>query len=415
MSGFDKALRLLKPGQMVFVPGNAGESLAFYEALAAEPDRAAGLTFAGAHFPGVNTNDYLALGADVRQRAYFMRPEFRQGLADRRVDLMPVDYPRIYDDLAERAGVDVALAMVSPPDSEGRCSLGPTLDFLPAIWRKAKIRIAHINSKVPRTFSSFSVDLADCDAVVDEEQDLLAYDTGSPAEELRQLAGHVCTIVRDGDTLQFGIGKLQAAALEALADRKRLRIFSGMVSDPVLGLLQSGAVSGEGAILTGSALGMAPFYERLAGNPVFRFEPVSVTHSVRIIAEIENFVTINSAIEIDLFGQVNVEAAGGRLMAGVGGGPAYVKAAQMSPGGRSVTCLTATAQKGKVSRVVPRLGKPGLVGVPRHDADYVATEFGIAQLSPLSVDGRAEALIGLAAPQFRAGLEDAWRQMRAAF
>ena len=413
MSAFEKTLQLLRPGQTLFLPGNAGESLAFYEALAADPARAAGITVVGAHFPGVNTTDFLALSPKTRQRAYFMRPEFRQGFLDGRVDLIPVDYPKIYDDLRERVAIDVALAMVSPPDAEGRCSLGPTVDFVPAVWDRAKIRIAHVNPELPRTCGSFTIDVRSCDAVVEVPQDLLNYDAGPPTEELIRLAGHVCTVVKDGDTLQFGIGKLQAAALSALKDHRRLRIFSGMVSDPVQGLLQAGAVAGECAIVTGSALGSRAFYEHLHENTTYRFEPVSVTHSVRRIGMIENFVAINSAVEVDLLGQVNVESANGRMLAGVGGGPAYVKAAQASPGGRSITCLTASARKGTLSRIVSRLGAPGLVGVPRYDVDYVATEYGIARVGPLSIDARAEALIGLAAPQFRDGLAEEWRALRA--
>jgi acyl-CoA hydrolase len=414
MSRFSDLLNRLEPGASLFLPGNAGESLAFYEALKRVPGAADGVRFVGAHFPGVNRSDYLALHPRARQRAYFMRPEFRAGLGEGRVELVPLDYPKIFDDLRDRVRIDIALAMVAPPGADGRASLGPTLDFLPAVWEKAAVRVAHINPLLPRTAGSFSVDLTDCDVLVESEQPILEYDAGPSGKALDRLAVHVADRIRPGDTLQFGIGKLQGAVLRALCGHRDLNIFSGMVSDPVLGLLDSGAVSGRGSVVTGSALGTSALYDRIGRDPAFAFEPVSVTHSARHISAIENFVAINAAVEVDLFGQVNVEVAGEKLVAGVGGGPVYAKAAHLSPGGRSFTCLTATARGGSVSRIVPKLSEPGLVGLPRYDVDYVATENGLAHLTPLDMDARAEALIGLAAPQFRNRLADAWTRMRVA-
>ena len=141
----------LRPGMTVFVPGVSGESLPFYEELLRDPERAAGVTFVGVHFPGINRTDYLALHPTTRQRAYFMSPAIRAALEDGRVDLMPLDYPGIVRDLEQNVSVDVAVAQVSPPDERGFCSLGASYDFLPSVWHQARVRVAHVNPRLPRT------------------------------------------------------------------------------------------------------------------------------------------------------------------------------------------------------------------------------------------------------------------------
>jgi acyl-CoA hydrolase len=242
---------------------------------------------------------------------------------------------------------------------------------------------------------------------------LVEFAGGIPSTNLLQLGRNVAELVRDGDTLQFGIGKIQSAILNALSAHRRLRVWSGMVSTDVLNLLDSGVIAGDAAIETGVALGDTPFYERIGRERSFFFRPVSETHDVRRIAAIPNFVAINAALEVDLFGQVNSEALDGRLVAGVGGMPAFAQGALLSPGGRSLICLAATAAQGQVSRIVPRLGPGSLVALPRHAADTVVTEYGVACLEGLGADARAERLIELAAPQFRAELAAQWRDIRA--
>jgi acyl-CoA hydrolase len=399
---------------LVFVPGVSGESLSFHAQLERDPERAAGVTFAGVHFPGINQTDYLALHPTCRQRAYFMSRSVRRGLREGRVDLMPLDYPGIVRDLEEQVTVDVAVAQLSPPDDQGLCSLGASYDFVPSLWHRARLRVAHINPRLPRTCGSFAVRTEDIDVAFEEAAGIPTLSSEPEDAQTRAHAALVATLINDGDTVQFGVGRLQTAILAALGNHRRLSVYSGMVSAPVAQLIDSGAIQGERAIQAGVALGDADFYERIGADDTFYFRPVRETHDVRRLAIIPDFCAINSALAVDLFGQVNAETAGGRIVAGVGGLPAFASGASLSPGGRSIIALAATAEGGKLSRIVATAGAGSLTALPRHAADFVVTEFGIADLRGCSMEARAQALIKVAAPQFRESLAADWHEIAAA-
>lgn len=409
-----EVVALLKPGMTVYVPGVSGESLAFYEALKANPERAAGVRFTGVHFPGINTTDYINLHPTTRQRAYFMQPHFRGEAASGKVELLPVDYRGAWVDLASEIEIDLALAHVSEPDGNGM-SLGVSYDFLPAVWHRAKMRVALINPRLPRTFGSFRVRDAECDYVCVAPCKPLTFESGELTDDLHMLGINVAGIVNDGDTLQLGVGKAPAAILRQLRGHRKLRIFSGLVSEEVLSLVDEGVLDPDVPVETGVALGSTALYERLDRNDRFYFRPVSETHDIRHISAIQNFVAINGALEIDLLGQVNCYSLDGKLFAGVGGMPAFVTGARSSEDGRSIFSLSATAARGTVSRIVPMLSAGSFVGSPRHAVDTVATEFGVAQLRGLSLDQRAEQLIRIAAPQFRDQLAEQWRAIHDRF
>jgi acyl-CoA hydrolase len=413
VSPVTEALAPLRPGMTVFVPGMSGESLPFYEQLQGDPTRAEGLTFVGVHFPGINRTDYLGLNSSVRQRAYFMSPAVRAGIAAGRADLISLDYPGIVRDLEENVPVDAVVAQVSPPDAQWLCSLGASYDFLPSVWRKASLRIAHVNPRLPRTRGSFSVHWDDCQFAFEQEAEIPVLSAEAPDAALLSHAALVADLVSNGATVQFGVGRLQAAILHSLADHHRLRVYSGMISTPVLQLLDAGVIQGEGAIECGVALGDADFYARLDADPTFYFRPSRETHDIRRIAAIPNFCAINSALEVDLLGQVNVDCLNGRLIAGVGGLPAFSSGARLSPGGRSIIVLPATSDGGRTSRIVRALDGRSLVALPRHETDYVVTEYGVAALRGRSLHERARALIAIAAPQFRESLAKAWRDAAA--
>jgi acyl-CoA hydrolase len=412
LSPVSAVLDHFRPGRTVFVPGISGESLALFDALRAEPQRADGVIFVGVHFSGINRTDYLGLHPNARQRAYFMSPSVRAGLASGRADLLPLDYPSIVRNL-DTSGIDVAVAQVSPPDAAGLCGLGVCYDFLPSVWANARLRVAHVNPRLPRTRGSWSIRASDCHVAFEADAPLPTLADEAPDEVSAHIAARVAALVDDGATLQFGVGRLQSAILRSLADHRRLRIHSGMVSAPVIALLDAGAIGGEAAIETGVALGPESFYARLECDPTFYFRPVRETHDVRRIAQIPRFCAINSAIEVDLFGQVTVDCLDGRWVAGVGGLPAFAAGAQLSPGGRSVVVLPSTGNKGAVSRIVAAASAPSLIALPRHLGDILVTEHGVANLRDLGVSGRARALIDIAAPQFREGLAARWRQIEA--
>jgi acyl-CoA hydrolase len=339
-----------------------------------------------------------------------MSPSVRTGLPSGRVDLLPLDYPGIVRDL-EQNPLDVAIAQVSAPDENGLCSLGACQDFLPSVWPTARLRIAHINPRLPRTAGAFAVRASDCQLAFECDSQIPTLATDTPDAATLDHAAVAAELIADGDTLQFGVGRLQAAILAQLENHRRLRIYSGMVSTPVMQLLDAGVIDGERAIQCGVALGDEQFYARLHLNPMFYFRPVRETHDVRRIGAIPNFCAINSALEVDLFGQVNVDYLNGRLVAGVGGLPAFSAGARLSPGGRSIILLPATADAGRTSRIVCAGSRCGLIALPRHEADYVVTEYGAAALRGRSVHDRARALIAIAAPQFRDALATRWHEI----
>lgn len=400
---------LLRPGMTVFVPGVSGESLAFYQALQACPQAAAGVRFVGVHFPGINRSNYLGLHPQARQRGYFMQPGLRLGLADGRGELLPLDYPGIWADLRDEVVIDLAIAQLSLPDASGRCSLGPSQDFLPAVWSTARQRIAHLNPQVPRTRGSFTIGLDELDGYFEQDSPLLCLAEERPGSAPNPvLIAHVASLIDDGTTLECGVGKLPGAVLAALSGHRNLRIWSGMATAPMANLIDCGAICSERGVQAGVALGDTAFYRRIGEDSGFYFRPVNQTHDVVRLAAIPCFCAVNSAIEVDLFGQVNADTLNGRQMAGVGGLPAFVSGARLSPGGRSIIAMGAVTEDGCHSRIQASINAGHPVTIPRHCADYVVTEYGIAALRGKDMAGRAKALIAVAAPVFREELERAW-------
>jgi acyl-CoA hydrolase len=406
---------LLAAGQTVFVPSLGNESALLSRELAARPERAAGVTFTGVQFPGIDRFDYLALHPRARQRGYFMSPALRGGLADGRAELLPLDYLGIARQLDEGPAPDVAIAQLTPPDAGGWCSPGLTCDFLPLVWKRAGRRVAHINPKLPRIASSWRVHVSELDAQAESEEDLLTVPDAAPGDIDARIGRHAAGLVRDGDTLQFGVGGVPSAIAGALRGHRRLHVHTGMVSSAVRTLWEAGALDRDATILGGAVLGSAGFYDYAARLERLRLTDVRHTHGLAQLAGIPRLVAINSALEVDLFGQVNAERGSGAIRAGAGGLPAFAVAAQASNGGRLLVCLPATAAGAKVSRIVPALGEQGLCTLPRHLTDAVATEYGVAQLRGLDLDARAQALIAIAHPAHRDALAARWDKMRRGF
>ena len=402
------------PGQRVFVPTMSGESARLAEELAEDPERARGVTFCGAMFPGIDRIDYLATHPEARVEAFFMSPSVRRGLAAGRAKLLALDYHALARHVQESPPPDIALAQLTPPDADGWCHPGLAVDFLPLVWARATRRVAHLNPRLPRIASSFRVHVSEIDVAVEAERPPLTWREPTCGEIESRIGAHVAGLVRDGDTLQFGIGSVPVALAGSLASHRRLRIRGGMVSGSLRTLWEAGALDRDARITTGLVLGDEPLHAFAGELPTLWLTDVRHTHDPVALGAIPRFVAINSAVEVDLFGQVNAERASGALQAGSGGLPVFAAAALASPGGRLLVCLPATARAGAVSRIVPALGSQGLCTLPRHLADTVVTEYGAAELRWLDIDARAEALIAIAAPEHRAALAQAWAALRAA-
>lgn len=403
----------LAPGQRAWVASLCSEPLLLQEELRQDPQRAAGVTFAGAQFPGIDTIDYLAVHPQARVEGFFMSPSLRQGVRDGRAALLPFEYLTLAGWLQACEPFDLAIAQLSTPDAEGWCSAGITSDFLPLAWQRARRRVAHLNPRMPRTQGSFRVHVSELDLAVTREHPVTGYAIRAGGEVEARIARHARELVRDGDTVQIGIGDVPLAVGASLRDHRRLRLHTGMLPPVVQTLWESGALDRDARITAGAILGDAGFQEFAASRPNVWLTDVRRTHDPLVTGALPRFMAVNGAVEVDLFGQLNAERAQGMLLAGAGGLPAFAAGALRSPGGRFVSCLPSTTRGGAVSRIVPVIGGTGLVTLPRSSCDVVVTEHGRAEIRHLSLDARAQALIAIAAPQHRDALSDAWDALRA--
>ncbi len=402
----------IEPGARVFVSTLSTESPLLRDELRDDPERARDVTFMGVQFPGIDSIDYLAVHAQARLVSYFMSPAVRAGLAEGRAELLSLDYRGIVRHLRDSPPPDLAIAQLTPPDAEGWCSPGLASDFMPLVWSRAKRRIAHFNPRLPRTRASFRVHVSELEFGIEADLPLTAFSETACGEVETRIGAHVAALVRDGDTVQFGIGSVPVALAGALSSHRRLRFHGGMATSALQTLWDSGALDRDARITTGVVLGDTGFHDFCARLEPLWLTDVAHTHDVTAIAAIRRFVAINGAVEVDLFGQVNSERAGGVIQAGAGGLPTFAAGALASPGGRLLICLGATAKKGSLSRIVPALDAQALCTVPRYLADAVVTEHGVAELRHLSLDARAQALIAIAAPEHRNSLEQAWSELR---
>jgi acyl-CoA hydrolase len=411
-SGIAALLTRFRPGMKVFLHAGPSESLALRQALKANPERAAGVTFSGTFLPGVNSFDYAGLTETSRSAGPFVPPSARSSFADGRHDHLPLHYSAMPEYFAGQA-FDLAVLHL-PPDQNGVFSWGLNAEAVSAGLHAREIAVI-LNPELPYTRGAAVPGVSRASWLIDGDAPLLRIPADSPDDVSRAIGRHIASEIRDGDTIQTGLGRIPGAILSALSEHRGLRMHTGMITDAAAGLTEAGAIdlSAQGGpsppILTGMAAGTEIVY-CLAGCRGVEFHGADVTHDLHRIAAIGDFVAINSAIEVDLLGQVNGEIVQGRQISGIGGSGDFARAARLSARGRSIIALPSTVKE--KSRIVPLLG-PGAVTQPRADADIVATEHGLARLRHLSVDRRAEALIAIADPLHRSDLAAAWYKIRA--
>jgi acyl-CoA hydrolase len=397
--------------ERLFVGGFTGEPTAVVDALLAMPLRGAGRHLVTVAIPGVNSRDLAATVPDGTVETFFMPPALRPAFEAGRVRLRPLHYHAIDRDFRQRRDVQLAILRTSAPRN-GVLSLGLAHDFGPA-WIDAGCPVAAmIDPTVPFVPDGMTLPVERCVALIDGAGDAPVAPAVEPQRaELLAIARQAAALVPAGATLQTGIGAAPDAILTALSDRRDLTLFGGMVTDAGLDLLETGAV---GRITAGAALVTPGWQARLANEPRVAFRPVAITHDVRRIAAIPRFMAINSALQVDLLGQAQGEMIGSRQVSGQGGSADFVRGARLSEGGRAMLVLSATGDRGRASRIVPALaaGVPAAIG--RGDIDLVVTEFGVADVRDTDIDTRAERLIAVAAPNFRAGLTEAWDRLRRA-
>ena len=400
----------LPVGGRVLVTGASGESGLLADAVMAAGDAVGAATFTGIFVPGLNRHSYLA-GAAARVETFFVTPPLKKDLGGR-VEHFPLCYSDIRQRL-RRIPIDALICMVTPPDADGLCSFGPAVDFAAELWPYIPVRIAHINPAMPRTRGDQGIPFSALTAYVEAAAGFDGEPDAASDPVAEAIAAHVAPWIINGATLQTGVGKVPGAILRALTGRRELRIHSGLVGDEVVDLLEAGALASGQSVTAGVAIGSRRLYRAIEGLE-FAFLPAAVTHDRVIIAGIANFVAINSALEVDLLGQVFSEMGPRGLISGPGGAPDFVAGARQG-GGLRVIALPATADKGAISRLGLPGASPGPVTLGRMDSDIIATEFGAADIRGRAYDERAEALVAIAAPQHREALAAGWRTYAAKF
>lgn len=344
------------------------------------------------------------------QNSASLRRDWEEG----RIDFLPVRYsdvPRVFSRQGPRP-IDVALIQVAPPDKSGRFSLGVSASHAYPLALEAHTIVAEVNDQAPQTFGPCSLSSEEIDYLVDCSTPLVPYPEIKFGETERRIAGFVADLIPDGATIQIGIGNLPAAILQVLEGKNDLGFHSGMLSDSAADLVEKGVVTNSrksvfrGKIVAGELIGTERLFHFGHQNPLLEMHGADVSHNAQIIGQIDDFIAVNSALEIDLTGQINAESLDGVQISGVGGQFDFVEGAYFSRGGKSITALTSSAGKGKISRIVSRLSSGAIATIPRYLADIVVTEYGIARLRGKSNRQRAEALIAIAHPHFRDQLRE---------
>lgn len=404
----EDVLDALKPGMRVFVQGASGENLALIDLLRAAPEKLAGVELWSTLVPGVNAFDYGSLHPDIRFITFMASPALAPSIAAGSTQIRNQPYSAMARTLSETP-FDLTLIQTAPPDTNGMLSFGVASDFAPIVCKHAARIFAFANERMQAPPRAASLNTGDIDTLIPIDAPLIETDAGKPpSDDLLAIGRHAAALISDGATIQSGIGQAPGAVLSALTGHRDLRIHSGMVIPEHRLLADAGALGGSDH-LTGIALGDAGFYRWIAESDFCRFADVLETHGAGALAATPNFTSINTALEIDLTGAINIEWLGDRRISGLGGAPDFMAAAAMSPGGRSIIALPA-ASRG-ASRIVARLD-PSRVSMDGGLTDCVVTPYGAAQVKGLSGDARARALIAIAAPEHRDALEHDWRTLR---
>ena len=404
----DKALRFLRRGHRVFIGSGCGEPQQLVRAL-----EEAVLTLDDLeilHILSLGKRRYTeeSFHERCRLKSFFVAAATREAVAEGRADYTPVnlvDIPNLF-----RTGalpIDVALIQVSPPDEHGFCSYSIAVDIVKAATESAGHVIAQVNPLMPRTLGDSFIHVREMDAVVEFEEPLLEMTQPLMNKTAEDIGRHVATLVEDGSTIRAGVGSLSTAALYALEDKKDLGVHTDMLTDATLHLINQGAITNArktlhpGKIVTSFCLGSRQLFDFVHNNPMVAFYPSEYTNNYLVIAQNDRMVSINSALEVDLTGQVCADSLGYEIYSGVGGAVDFSRGARHSRGGKAIVVLPSTTLDGERSRIVSALTPGAGVVTSRGGVQYVVTEYGIAQLHGKSIRERTLALIDIAHPDFR--------------
>ena len=409
----DEAVSYIKSGDRVVVAHACGEPVILTDAMTANAARYGYKDVEIVHMVAMGKAGYCApeMSEHFRHNGLFLGGSTRAAVAEGRADFTPVFFSEVPELFRTQLHPNVVLLQLSEPDEHGYCSYGISCDYTKPAAEAADLRIAQINKKMPRVMGDNFIHISQLDYIVEEESDLIELQPPKIGDVQRRIGENVASLVKDGDCLQLGIGAIPDAVLLFLKEKKDLGIHSEMFSDGVVELIEAGVITNrckqidQGKCVATFLMGTKKLYDFVNDNPSVRMQSVDVVNDPRVICQNDNVVSINSCVEVDLMGQVCSESVGLKQISGVGGQVDFVRGANMSKGGRTIMAMPATAAKGTVSRIVPLLAEGATVTTSRCDADYVVTEYGIAQLHGRTLRDRAQQLIAIAAPEFREELQ----------
>jgi len=411
----EQAVEAIESGQRVFLTGNCSVPRRLLDALVRRAPQLHQVEIVNVLTIGPAPHADPAMEGHLKINTLFISDNVRQAVHDGRADFTPVllsEVPRLFRDGV--LPLDVALIHVSPPDEHGFCSLGIEAGLTKTPSQTARLVIAEVNERMPRTLGDSFIHISKIDRAIPVDYPLAELPMGEVTDLSSRIGRHVASLVEDGATMQMGIGSIPDAVLGLLGDKRDLGVHTELFSDGVMRLVQAGVITNEkktlhpGKIVAGFILGSQALYHFVDDNPIVELHPTEYVNDPFIIAQNDRMVSINSAIEIDLTGQVCADSIGPRPYSGVGGQMDFAYGAARSRGGRAIIALpsTATLRDGtRVSRIVPML-KPGAgVTTTRNHVRYVVTEFGVAYLYGKTIRERARALIEVAHPDERETLE----------
>ncbi len=410
----DEAVRVIKSGDNVIVQPGCAAPLELIRAMVRRKEELFDVNIY--HILIVGDLPYTQPGMEkhFKHKAFFIGANTRQAVNEGRAEFIPIPLSEVT--LLFKKGIieaDVALINVSPPDEHGFCSYGIDVGNIKTPAEKAKTVIAQINSEMPRGLGNSFIHINKIDFIVEHKEPLMELpqvDPNATAEQLEvyeKIGLYIAEMIEDGSTLQMGIGAIPDAVMKNLHEKNDLGIHTEMFSDGIVDLVEEGVITGEaktlhpGKIIAGFVLGTKKSFNYIDNNPIFEFHPQEYVNNPFVIAQNKKMVAINSAIEIDLTGQVCADSIGTKFFSGIGGQLDFIRGAAHSEGGKPIIALPSTTKDLKYSRIVPTLRPGAGVVTTRGDVHYVVTEYGVAHLFGKSIQERARALINIAHPKFR--------------
>ena len=402
-----QAVSHLRPGQRIFIGTGCGEPKELVKALTDRASKLADMEIIQLLTLGEAPYAHKELADCFLVNSFFVAENVRGLIQEGLGKYTPIflsDIPRLFS--SGQLPLDAALIQVTPPDERGRVSLGVSVDIVKSAAENASLVIAQVNPQMPRTMGDSFIDIYDLDFLVPVDTPIFEATLPESTEVIREIGERIAALVEDGSTVGFSVGRIPHAVIDFLKEKQNLGIHTEMFTDNIIDLVESGAVTGakktldRGKIVTSFCFGTRRLYDYIHNNPIFSFRPTEYVNDPSIIAKQYKMVAINTALEIDLTGQVCADSIGTKIYSGIGGRVDFNSGAARSYGGKAIIALPSTTTDGTTSRIVAKLSTGAGVVTTRGDVHYVVTEYGVAYLHGKSVRDRALALISIAHPRF---------------